>query len=68
MIQTNPRIKYFSGLNLDMEPKDTSKPNGSAITSVNAKISHVTRKPLPKFKKSALIMLYLSSKQVSLVL
>jgi hypothetical protein len=41
--------RYASGLNFDIEPKEMTKPKGSANTSVSAKIEHVILKPSSKF-------------------
>jgi len=35
MIQTKVLIMYLSGANLDIDPNDMIRPNGSEITSVN---------------------------------
>ena len=45
MIQTNTFVRYANGLNFDMEPKEITKPKGSANTSVSAKIRQVVSNP-----------------------
>ena len=45
MIQTNTFVIYAKGLNLDIDPKEITKPKGSANTSVSAKIRQVVSKP-----------------------
>ena len=50
MIQTNTFVINARGLNFDMEPKEMTKPKGSANTSVSAKIRQVFSNPSSKCK------------------
>ena len=50
MIQTKIFVKYASGLNLDMDPKEITRPKGSANTSVSAKIRQVVSNPSSNFR------------------
>ena len=45
MIQTNIFVIYERGLNFDIEPKEMTRPKGSANTSVSAKIRQVCSNP-----------------------
>ena len=50
MIQTIVLVKYFTGLNLVIEPKDIIRPNGIEKISVNTNISQFAKKPSNKSK------------------
>ena len=50
MIQTIVFVKYFTGLNLVIEPKDIIRPNGIKKTSVKTNISQFAKKPSNKSK------------------
>ena len=50
MIQTIVLVKYFTGLNLVIEPKDIIRPNGIEKISVKIKISQFAKKPSNKSK------------------
>ena len=48
MTQTNNFIKYFSGLNLDIEPKEIISPRGKANTRVMLNNKQVVPNPCNK--------------------
>ena len=45
IIQTIPLKMYFTGFNLDLEPKQIKNPSGNAKTSVTAKSINVFANP-----------------------